>query len=397
MIDLVRITVRSGAGGSGSGSYRREKFIPKGGPDGGDGGDGGSVWIVADDQRNTLQHFQGAKIFSAKNGEDGGEKKMFGAKAEDIEVPVPLGTVIWEIFDEHTPQEQKRKVGEILTKDDRFIIAHGGKGGRGNVHFKSSVNTTPLEYEMGGEAQEKRLLLELKLLADVGFVGFPNAGKSTLLAALTKARPKIANYPFTTISPNLGILSLDTVEGTSASYILADIPGLIEQASEGKGLGHHFLRHIERCRLLLYVLSFDENMLFASDVNAKNLAESLGEQWRVLQNELSSFNSDLAERPAMVVLNKADLIPQDVIEESKKYLLKNLPSNVQKEDVLVISGATHEGLSDLAQALHHRLRELPRTFEASDEPLVEELPVFGLHTQTTFGPNKPRLARKARP
>jgi GTP-binding protein len=397
MIDLVRITVRSGTGGSGSGSFRREKFIPKGGPDGGDGGDGGSVWIVADDQRNTLQHFQGAKVFAAKNGLDGGEKKMFGAKAEDIEVPVPLGTVIWEIFDEHTPEEQKRKVGEILTKDDRFIIAHGGLGGRGNVHFKSSVNTTPLEYERGGEEQTKRLLLELKLLADVGFVGFPNAGKSTLLASLTKAQPKIANYPFTTISPNLGILSLETVEGTSASYILADIPGLIEQASEGKGLGHHFLRHIERCRLLLYVLSYDENMLFASDADADSLAKSLGEQWEILQKELATFNPELVRRPTMVVLNKADLIPADIVEVSRKYLLAHRPENVQPEDILVISGATHQGLQELTQALHHRLQALPRTFEASEEPEVEELPVFGLNTNTTIGPNKPRLARKDRP
>lgn len=397
MIDLVRITVRSGAGGSGSGSFRREKFVPKGGPDGGDGGDGGSVWIVADDQRNTLQHFQGAKVFAAKHGLDGGEKKMFGSKAEDIEVAVPLGTVIWEIFDEHTPEEQKRKVGEILTKEDRFIIAHGGIGGRGNVHFKSSVNTTPLEYERGGEEQSKRLLLELKLLADVGFVGFPNAGKSTLLAALTKAHPKIADYPFTTISPNLGILSLETVEGTSASYILADIPGLIEQASEGKGLGLHFLRHIERCRLLLYVLSFDENMLFAADANPETLAESLGEQWKILQNELATFNPELPRRPTMVVLNKADLLPEDVIEASKKYLVKYRPANVREEDVLVISGATHQGLQDLTQALHHRLQELPRTFTASEEPEVHELPVFGLGTNTTIGPNKPRLSRKDRP
>ncbi len=394
MIDLVRITVRSGAGGNGSGSFRREKYVPKGGPDGGDGGDGGSVWIVADDQRNTLQHFQGAKVFAAQNGQHGGASKMFGAKADDLEVAVPLGTVIWEITNENTPEESKRKVGEILSPEDRFIVAHGGLGGRGNVRFKSSVNTTPLEYELGGESQPKRLLLELKLLADVGFVGFPNAGKSTLLSVITKARPKIANYPFTTLSPHLGILTLETSEGL-ASYVLADIPGLIEQASEGKGLGHHFLRHIERCRVLLYVLSLDENQVFATP-EPEDLADALIEQWEILRRELIAFHPELADRTALAVVNKIDLLPEGAAALVQQKLRARRPSNVLEQDILMISGATHAGLEELKQALHHRIKDLPRTIRREESEQEEEIPVFGLHT-SKLGPNKPRLARKERP
>lgn len=394
MIDTVKIRVRSGRGGNGSASYRREKYIPKGGPDGGDGGDGGSVYIVADPQRNTLQHFQGVKEFVAENGSDGSRQKMFGKKGEDIEVAVPLGTIIWELVPQSQGDEPtKRRLGEVLSEDDRFVVARGGLGGRGNVHFKSSTNTTPLQYEQGGESQEKELFLELKLLADIGLVGFPNAGKSTLLAAFTKARPKIANYPFTTLSPHLGVLDVQTPDGP-AQYVMADIPGLIEQASEGKGLGHEFLRHIERCRLLLFVLFLEDDALYSNDVTPEEAASRLLEQYRVLRRELENYNPELAQRPSLIALNKSDVMSPEVQEAAATALRQEAALG----DIapLIISGATHEGLDQLSTVLAQKLAMLPKTLpHAAEEGEEEEenLPVFSPDS----GPNKPTVAYKERP
>lgn len=395
MIDIVSITVRSGSGGNGSGSFRREKYIPKGGPDGGDGGDGGSVTVVADTQRNTLQHFQGAKMFSAENGEHGGKQKMFGKKGNDLEISVPLGTILWEITDNSDPENLvKQKIGEVLHPDDRFVVAKGGIGGRGNVHFKSSTNTTPLEYEIGGQATVKELLLELKLLADVGLVGFPNAGKSTLLSVLTKARPKIANYPFTTLAPHLGVLEAATQDGP-VQYVLADIPGLIEQASEGKGLGHQFLRHIERCRLLLYVLFLEDEKLFDPEFTSEQAVASLQEQWKTLRNELSSYNAELASRPTMIAINKKDVMSEEMLEACMVGV-REVAGNMAEADVFAISGVTHDGLELLRDRLVARLRDIPRDLRRpeEEEDLDElNLPVFAPEPSAS----KPRIAYKEKP
>lgn len=378
MIDTAKIVVRSGKGGDGSGNFRREKYVPKGGPDGGDGGDGGSVILVADPHNNTLMQFRGAGVFAAEAGGNGLSDKKFGKKGNDLEIALPLGTIVWEVL----PDGSRQTVGEIVQPSDRIVVATGGQGGRGNVHFKSSRNTTPLEFELGGEAQEKTLELELKLLADIGLVGFPNAGKSTLLSVLTKATPKIANYPFTTLDPNLGALSV--VDGADrATYVVADIPGLIEQASQGKGLGHQFLRHVERCRLLVFVLFVEDAYLDSSEEQAEEVAEKVAAQLNVLRMELREYDAQLAERPAMVVVNKADMLGQKAREEISRFLKANIG-----EPVIFISGVTKEGLDELAINVHRKIKQLP-------SPRITEdvLPVFTPEPAT----GKPRLVRKERP
>ncbi|MBL9001439.1 MAG: GTPase ObgE [Phycisphaerae bacterium] len=331
-VDQAFITVRAGSGGNGKVSFRREKYEPKGGPNGGNGGDGGCVLFVAEEGMSTLYDLRFQRVWAAKNGEGGGAKQCSGAAGEDLLIPLPPGTLVFDA-----------ESGELihdLKAGERFVIAKGGRGGWGNEHFKTSTHQTPRTAEPGEPGEERRLRLELKLIADVGIVGKPNAGKSTLLAALTAATPKIANYPFTTLSPQLGVAELDL----SRRIVLADIPGLIEGAAQGAGLGHDFLRHIERTRILLHLLD-------AQPEDGSDPAEN----YRVVRGELAGYSSHLAEKREIIVLNKLDLFT-DPAEAAAvvNRLCRELGLRADK-DVLVISGAARMGLGELLERLWKEL------------------------------------------
>ena len=302
-VDYVNINVRSGFGGKGSTHLRREKYIPKGGPDGGDGGRGGHVIIRANPQLWTLFTFKFKKHFKAGDGGDGSGSRKSGSQGKDVIVEVPYGTIIKDSI--------SNEVIEEINKDNtELIILEGGLGGRGNFHFKSSTNQTPRYSQKGISGKEMNLALELKVLADVGLVGFPNAGKSTLLSVLSSAKPKIANYEFTTLKPNLGIVSMSDYR----SFVMADIPGIIEGASEGKGLGHYFLRHIERNSILLYVIPVD--------------TKDLKKEFDILNNELKKYNPELIDKDFAVFFSKSDLMDQELLLELEiiiKYQFKEIP------------------------------------------------------------------------
>ena len=294
-IDYVEIEVAAGNGGHGCIAFRREKFIPKGGPDGGDGGRGGSVVAVADANLSTLLEHRYRRNYKADKGQPGGGALKTGKSGDDLYIKVPVGTLI-----------KDRETGQVIADLDKPLaeatIARGGKGGHGNTYYKSATNQTPRKAQDGFPGEQKKLSLELKLLADVGLVGLPNAGKSTILASFSAARPKIADYPFTTLIPNLGIVQLHDYN----SCVMADIPGLIEGASQGKGLGHQFLKHIQRTRLLVYVI----------DVNELDIVETR----RVLEQELDQFDSSLPKRPSLTVITKIDTLPESDLKEISKEL-----------------------------------------------------------------------------
>ena len=302
-VDYVNINVKSGSGGKGSTHLRREKYIPKGGPDGGDGGRGGHVIIRANPQLWTLFTFKFKKHFKAGDGGDGSGSRKSGSQGKDVIVEVPYGSIIKDSI--------SNEVIEEINKDNtELIILEGGLGGRGNFHFKSSTNQTPRYSQKGISGKEMNLALELKVLADVGLVGFPNAGKSTLLSVLSSAKPKIANYAFTTLKPNLGIVSMSDYR----SFVMADIPGIIEGASEGKGLGHYFLRHIERNSILLYVIPVD--------------TKDLKKEFDILNNELKKYNPELIDKDFAVFFSKSDLMDQELLLELEiiiKYQFKEIP------------------------------------------------------------------------
>lgn len=325
-LDRAIIRIRAGKGGDGHVSFRREKAAPKGGPNGGDGGRGGNVVFKAEEGLSTLYDFRGNPNWFANDGESGGMKQCHGSDAEDLIIRLPPGTLAYN-----------HKTGEVLhdlKPGEEVIIAKGGRGGWGNEHFKSSTNQSPKHATPGDAGEEYEVRLELKLIADVGLVGKPNAGKSTLLAAMTRATPKIANYPFTTLSPQLGIAELDALR----RLVLADIPGLIEGASEGAGLGHDFLRHIERTRVLVHVLD-----ILPDD------GSDPAENYRVIRGELSGYSTALADKPEILAINKLDLIP-DEKERTKaiKKLCKELGLRADR-DVMTISGATRFGLKELLE------------------------------------------------
>ncbi|MFC5580460.1 Obg family GTPase CgtA [Rhodanobacter terrae] len=288
-VDEANIKVQAGDGGNGCISFRREKFIPFGGPDGGDGGYGGSVWLVADEGLNTLVDFRHQRSFKAQRGENGMGSQMYGKGGEDTTIRVPVGTMVTNV-------DTDEVIGDLTSHGQRMLVAQGGKGGLGNIHFKTSVNRAPRKATPGTPGDARELKLELRLLADVGLLGFPNAGKSTFIRAVSAATPRVADYPFTTLHPNLGVVSL----GTDQSFVIADIPGLIEGASEGAGLGIQFLRHVARTSLLLHIV--DIAPIDGSDVVA---------QVRAIEQELQKFNPELLERPCWLVLNKADMLPED--------------------------------------------------------------------------------------
>ncbi len=327
-VDQALIQIRSGKGGDGCVSFRREKYVPKGGPDGGDGGDGGSVIFTGDPNITTLVNFRGKHHYKAQNGEPGRGSQQHGANGQDCIINVPPGTLIFD-----------RDTSELLadvTENDRITLLKGGKGGFGNEHFKSATNQTPSNTTPGQPAQVCDVRLDLKLIADIGFIGKPNAGKSTLLAALTRATPKIADYPFTTLSPQLGIASLDA----SRRLVLADIPGLIEGAASGAGLGHDFLRHVERTRVLVHVL----------DVTATDATPA--ENYMLIREEMFRYAPELANKPELIVLNKMDLLPDQADQlDAMLSLTEELGLKDDQNRVLTISGATHMGLKVLMERL----------------------------------------------
>ena len=333
-VDEATIKVNAGNGGRGVVSFRREKFIPFGGPDGGDGGTGGSVWLVARAGLNTLADFRYQRTFKAKNGEPGGSADCSGRGGEDLEVEVPVGTVIYDVDTEEV-------LGDLAQGGDRVLVARGGRGGLGNQHFKSSTNRTPRRATTGYPGEKRELRLELKLIADVGLLGLPNAGKSTLISVVSAARPRIADYPFTTLHPNLGVVYV----GEHKSFVMADIPGLIEGAAEGAGLGIRFLKHLSRTRVLLHLVD-----ILPPDPDADPVKDA-----RAIAAELKKFSPELAARERWLVLNKIDLMPADEAEQRCRDIVRRLR---WKGPVYRISGATRTGTAELSQAIMRRLDEI---------------------------------------
>jgi GTP-binding protein len=326
-VDEARIEVNAGRGGNGAASFRREKFIPKGGPDGGDGGRGGSVWARADRNVNTLVEYRYQRKYKAANGEAGRGADCYGAGGEDIELVFPVGTVLHD-------EDTEAVVADLSRHGQRVLLAQGGKGGLGNLHFKSSTNRAPRQFTPGEDGESKRLRLELRVLADVGLLGAPNAGKSTLLSVVSNARPRIADYPFTTLKPHLGVVEPAAERG----FVMADLPGLIEGAAEGAGLGHRFLRHLRRTRLLLHVID-----AFPYEGQPDPVAQA-----RAIAAELRKFDPALARRPRWLVLNKVDLVPAADREALAERLRKGLRT---KAPVHFISAATGEGCRELMFAV----------------------------------------------
>ncbi|MBQ7823303.1 MAG: GTPase ObgE [Bacteroidaceae bacterium] len=317
-VDYVKIYCRSGKGGAGSAHLHREKFTPKGGPDGGDGGRGGHIILKANRNYWTLLHLKFSRHIFAGNGESGGSSRSFGKDGKDITIEVPCGTVV---FDADTGEY----ICEVTEDGQKVVLLKGGRGGLGNWHFRSATNQTPRFAQPGEPAQERSVILELKLLADVGLVGFPNAGKSTLLSVVSAAKPKIADYPFTTLEPNLGIVAYRD----SRSFVMADIPGIIEGASEGKGLGLRFLRHIERNALLLFMIPADSNDIAA--------------EYKILLNELSTFNPELMDKQRVLAITKSDLLD----DELKEAIARELP----EIPYVFISSVTGDGIQELKDML----------------------------------------------
>ncbi|HYS12081.1 MAG TPA: GTPase ObgE [Burkholderiaceae bacterium] len=332
-IDEARIEAWGGDGGDGCASFRREKFIPKGGPDGGDGGRGGSVIAIADRNINTLIDYRYLPRHQADNGENGRGADCYGAAGADVVLRMPVGTVVFE-------EESGAQLTDLSTDGQRFTLAQGGAGGLGNLHFKSSTNRAPRQRTLGKAGERRRLRLELKVLADVGLLGAPNAGKSTLIAAVSNARPRVADYPFTTLHPHLGVVRMQADRG----FVIADVPGLIEGAAEGAGLGHQFLRHLVRTRLLLHIV----------DIAPSDAAIDPVKQVRAIGAELKKFDPALFRKPRWIVLNKIDLIDperrQEVVEQVRRRLRTKAP-------VFAISGVTREGCRDLMWAVQRFLFE----------------------------------------
>lgn len=372
MVDIALIQVKAGKGGDGAVSFRREKYIPKGGPDGGDGGDGGSIYFEADNNLRTLDRFASRQKFEAEKGQDGRKQKQHGAKGEDLIVKVPLGTSVYRLITDQEPPTKKKAFtllrqlkssgersasmqttkhhfqletfGDVTQKQQQILVAQGGEGGRGNTQFKSARNQTPLEAEAGTPGDSYWLVLELKLLADVGLIGLPNAGKSTLLSVLTAARPKIANYEFTTLEPNLGVMKMsDTISQRKAGteLVVADIPGLIEGASKGKGLGDEFLRHIERCQVLVHLIAPTEYLLDQPAV----LAEDMWQKYLTIRQELVDYSPVLKDKPEIVVISKQELVETSVLDQLVAHFKR------RGKPPMTLSAVTKQGLEQLVLAI----------------------------------------------
>ena len=341
-VDEATITVKAGDGGNGCVSFRREKYIPFGGPDGGDGGDGGSVYLVADRNLNTLVDFRHTRRFEARRGQNGMGRNMTGAKGEDVEVHVPLGTLVHEA-------DTEELIGDLVRDGQRLLVAQGGFHGLGNTRFKSSTNRAPRQSTQGTPGEERALRLELKLLADVGLLGLPNAGKSTLIGAVSAARPKVADYPFTTLYPNLGVVRV----GPQQSFVMADVPGLIEGAAEGAGLGIRFLKHLGRTRLLLHLV---DAVPTDPDVDPT-------QQVRAIETELEKFSAELANCERWLVLNKMDLLPADQRDERCRAIVGKLD---WQAPYFAISAATGDGTDELIKAIANHLQSDADDPQATD-------------------------------
>lgn len=346
-IDKAKIFIKGGKGGNGAISFRREKYIAAGGPDGGDGGKGGNVVFRVDLGKTTLMDFKYKRKYAAQNGDDGSGKRRKGKSGDDIIIEVPQGTVVRDA-------DSNRIIADLSTPGKDYILAKGGNGGWGNAHFATAVRQTPNFAKNGQPGDEREILLELKLLADVGLVGFPNVGKSTILSRTTKADPKIANYHFTTLEPNLGVVDL----GAQRSFVLADIPGIIEGASEGIGLGHEFLRHIERTRILIHVVD-------VSGIEGRNPVEDFD----IINEELAKYDMSLEERPQIIAANKTDIIQDEEIYES---FLEQM--HKRGYEVYPISAATGKGVEELMQKVYEELSKLPpiQIFEPEMDIEAEE-------------------------
>jgi len=349
-VDEATIDVVAGDGGGGCASFRREKFIPFGGPNGGDGGRGGSIHVVADPNLNTLIDYRYARRHEARNGEAGRGSDQFGAAGDDIVLRMPVGTILTDL-------ETGQVVGELLIPGERLLICKGGDGGFGNLHFKTSTNRAPRQKTPGWPGEQKKLRLELRVLADVGLLGMPNAGKSTLIAAISNARPKIADYPFTTLHPNLGVVRV----GPEQSFVVADIPGLIEGAAEGAGLGHQFLRHLQRTRLLLHLVDmapFDDGI----DPVA---------QARAIVKELKKYDPALHAKPRWLVLNKMDMVDADHRVALVRDFVKRVRS---KAPVFEVSALTREGLEPLQKAIYKHVAACKNAAPAAIDPRFDDAP-----------------------
>jgi len=341
-VDEARVRVQAGNGGRGCMSFRREKFVPFGGPDGGDGGHGGSVFLRAAPGINTLADFRVERTFKAKSGEAGSGNDCFGRGGDDLYVPVPIGTVVRD-------SETGEQLGDLVREGDTLQVAQGGKGGWGNARFKTSTNRAPRQFGPGLPGEKRTLELELKVIADVGLLGLPNAGKSTLIRAVSSARPKVADYPFTTLHPNLGVVYC----GEHRSFVMADIPGVIEGAAEGAGLGIRFLKHLQRTGVLLHLVD-----IAPLDPDADPVKDA-----RAIVAELKKFSKELAAKPRWLVVNKADLLPPDEAEKKAKAIVRSLR---HKGPWFLISGVTGTGTRELTEAVMRFLEE--RAAAAAKDP-----------------------------
>ena len=348
-VDEATIKVLAGSGGHGCLSFRREKFVAKGGPDGGDGGAGGSVFLVAHDGMNTLADFRVARKFRAESGAPGAGKNMTGKSGSDLDVSVPCGTVVHDV-------DTGELIADLTAPGQRVCVAQGGRGGLGNTRFKSSTNRAPRRTTQGTPGEARQLMLELKLLADVGLVGMPNAGKSTLIRAMSAAKPKVADYPFTTLHPNLGVVAV----GPLQSFVMADIPGLIEGAAEGAGLGIQFLKHLQRTRLLLHLV----------DIAPLDDSVEPAQEFKAIEDELAKFSPDLVDKPRWLVINKMDLVLAEERAAVRNDLLEKLH---WQGPVFEVSAITGEGTRELGQAV---MREL-EAMNLREREALEALPDTG--------------------
>jgi len=342
-VDEASIRVQAGRGGNGVASFRREKYIPFGGPNGGDGGGGGSIYLVADRNINTLVDFRYTHDYKAQNGQSGMGQQKTGKVGQDLEIPVPVGTIVRDL-------DTQEMIGDLVEHQQRLLVARGGRHGLGNIHFKSSMNRTPRQFTPGEPGDERNLGLELAVLADVGLLGMPNAGKSSLISAVSAARPKVANYPFTTLYPNLGVVSVSP----ESSFVIADIPGLIEGASEGAGLGIQFLKHLSRTGLLLHVVDI-------APMDKTDPVEAI----RIIETELAAYSHELADKPRWLVLNKIDLLLEEEANELCDQLIERL---AWTDPVYRISAVNREG-TDLL------VKEIAYGLEQNRRQALEDIPI----------------------
>lgn len=348
-VDIVNISVKAGDGGDGKVSFRHEKFIDRGGPDGGDGGKGGSVVLVATRNENTLAHFRYKRIVRAKDGVAGDKRKCKGATADDLVIKVPIGTSVMN-------KETGNTIVDLTSDDQVAIIAKGGDGGFGNAHFISSVRQAPRLSEKGERGESYDIVLEMKLVADIGLIGLPNAGKSTLLSVVSSAKPEIANYPFTTLTPNLGVVDTD-----NDTMLMADIPGLIEGASSGKGLGDEFLRHVSRCKVLLHLID--------------STSDDVANDYIVIKNELKQHSKELAKKPQIIVLTKDELVDNDIIAMQIELLRPHIP---KRSKIYAISAIKHSGLKEILHVAHGYVKRANKKIALKEQEEQDKLPQITL-------------------